>query len=362
MKKRIFPLILTAALMVGVLSACSDTALKQFDSSTETSSGGYDYAARGEFMAADTLIMTVGDSPVYWDEYYYWMMVAVMNIVNDTGTTSDWTEIHPDSYDMYGQELDYNEFVRYYAYDAVVMYRTIEKKFQESGLSLADGDVYSIQQYMEDLGLETQEELEDTLAQANISQTLFEYIKTVSAQYYALLESVYGQGGADCPDDEVIAFAESQGYVQVKQILFGELDEAKAQAQAVLTELQGGSAEELEQVFTEKMQEYSKDTGLEVYPDGYLFVPGDMDETFEEAAQALAEYQLSGVVETDSGYHILLRIPINPDAVPYSGSETIRYLAAYDRFDSVVVGWQAEMTVTYEDVFDQIVPSEIFVN
>lgn len=358
MKKRIFSLLLAAVFVAGALSGCGDTSLKKYDSSTNTSAYSYDFGKSAEFMDADTLIMTVGDSPVFWDEYYYWMMVGVMNIVNDTGEISDWSEIYEYSYDMFGAELDYNEFVRYYAYDAVLMYRTIEKEFQSSGLTLNEGDVYTIEKYMEDRGLETQEELEEALAEANLTQELFEYIQTVSAKYYALLESVYGQGGAYCPDDEVISYADSEGYIQVKHILFD--DEAKAQE--ALTELKGVSAEDLEQVFTEKMQEYSQDAGLETYPDGYLFKSGDMNESFEQTAQALEEYELSEVIETDSGYHIILRISMNLDSVPYGESDTIRYLAAYDRFDSIVAGWQAEMTVSYEDAFDQIIPSEIFVN
>lgn len=358
MKKKALSLILTAALLAGMLTGCSDAALKQFESSIQISGSSYDYSKSAEFMETDTLIMTVGDSPVYWEEYYYWMMVGVMNVINDTGAITDWTQVYDKSTEVLGFELDLNEFIRYYAYDAVLMYRTIEKRFEQSGLTLNEDDVYSIERYMEDRGLETQEELAAELAGDNISQTLYEYIQTVSAEYFALLENTYGQGGADCPDDEVMAYAASNEYIKVKHILLGDSDEAKT----LLAQLQETDAQQLEQTFTEKMRERSEDSGLETYPDGYLFTEGQMDDTFGQAAGNLGEGQLSEVVETKNGYHIILRLPINPDETPYLGTESLRYLAASDRFDSIVAAWQTEMKVSYEDAFDQIIPSKIFVN
>lgn len=366
--KRILTAIL-AALLIGTLTGCDVTGIDLFGSSAKTSAGPYDYTASSKYMEGDTLIMTVQGSPVYWDEYYYWMSVAVMNIVNEDGKITDWDGIYAYSDDMYGQELDYNEFVRYYAYDAALMYRTIEKRFETEGLSLDEGDVYTAQDFMEDNGLESQEELEAALESAYITQELFEYIETVSAKYYALLESVYGVQGADCPDDEAQAFAESQGYMQVKYILIsGDSEaeaEAKTEAEDVLAQLQGPQGEELEAAFDEKILVYSDDLNVAEYPNGYLFKAGAKEfnaEDIETASEALGEYELSGLVETESGYYIILRIPINPDTVPYGESNSLRYLTAYDRFDSIVSGWQKEMAVIYEDAFSQIIPSEIFVS
>ncbi len=42
---------------------------------------------------------------------------------------------------------------------------------------------------------------------------------------------------------------------------------------------------------------------------GYYFTRGEMDEAYESAAFALAEYQVSDVVKTDEGYYIIMRLP-----------------------------------------------------
>lgn len=365
--KRVLMAILVA-LLIGALTGCDGVGINFSGRSGEASVGVYDYTASGRYMDGDDLIMTVEESPVYWDEYYYWMSVAVMNIVNEDGRIADWDGIYAHSDDMYGQELDYNEYVRYYAYDAALMYRTIEKRFEAEGLSLDEGDIYTVQSFMEDEGFTSQEELDAALESAYMTPELFEYIETVSAKYYALLESVYGVQGADCPDEEVQAFAKSQGYMQVKYILISGSDdkaEAKSKAEDVLTQLQSLRGEELETAFDEKMLVYSDDLSVAEYPDGYLFKAGAnvFDAVdIETASEALGEYELSGLTETENGYYIILRIPIDPDTVPCGGSDSLRYLTAYNRFDSIVSGWQKELTVNREDTFSQIIPSEIFVS
>ena len=47
--------------------------------------------------------------------------------------------------------------------------------------------------------------------------------------------------------------------------------------------------------------------GRATNPDGYVFTPGTMVASFEDAAAALEPGQISGIVESDYGYHIILR-------------------------------------------------------
>ena len=56
------------------------------------------------------------------------------------------------------------------------------------------------------------------------------------------------------------------------------------------------------------MNQYSEDTGLEANPDGYVFTSGQMVEPFEEGTRALDYGQISDIVESDYGFHIILRL------------------------------------------------------
>ncbi|MFR4088407.1 MAG: peptidylprolyl isomerase [Dysosmobacter sp.] len=88
-----------------------------------------------------------------------------------------------------------------------------------------------------------------------------------------------------------------------------EKAEKKAKADDLLKQLQAiTDPTELESKFDELMKANSEDTGLESSPDGYVFSAGKMVEAFESATRSLEPGQLSGIVESDYGYHIILRL------------------------------------------------------
>ena len=111
------------------------------------------------------------------------------------------------------------------------------------------------------------------------------------------------------------------GYYRVKHILLSVKDsttgellddaakaEKKAKAEDILAQLQ--QADDVVALFDQLMNQYSEDPGLAAYPDGYPAYPGQMVAPFETAAKALKEGEMSGIVEGVSGYHIILRLPL----------------------------------------------------
>lgn len=85
-------------------------------------------------------------------------------------------------------------------------------------------------------------------------------------------------------DTDVAEYLEEEGILRAKHILlltkdmttYEEYDDAKkaeqkAKAEDILTQLRADPSR-----FDALMMEYSEDSGLEAYPDGYLFGPGEM--------------------------------------------------------------------------------------
>ena len=105
-------------------------------------------------------------------------------------------------------------------------------------------------------------------------------------------------------------------------------EEAKAIAEDILKQLEEGGD------FDELINEYSEDTGLEYYPDGYTFQEGEFVDEFYNATKELEIGQTSGLVKTDYGYHIIRRIePDRDEAVSMIieklyGTEVDSYVAA----------------------------------
>lgn len=102
-----------------------------------------------------------------------------------------------------------------------------------------------------------------------------------------------------------------KNYITAKHILLTTANltpekqaEKKAVTEQIAKQLKQGAS------FDSLMKEYSEDPGLAQFPDGYTFTAGEMVSEFETAAFALSENQISPVIETSYGYHIIQRLPL----------------------------------------------------
>ena len=125
-------------------------------------------------------------------------------------------------------------------------------------------------------------------------------------------------------EQELKEYLDDQGIFYVKHILLkttnaqnqplseDEVAEKRAFADDLLAQLQ--AAEDMPSKFDELMNAYSEDPGVVSNPDGYIFDGSDsLVGGFREAALELDEGQLSGIVETAYGYHIMLRLALTDD-------------------------------------------------
>lgn len=169
------------------------------------------------------------------------------------------------------------------------------------------------------------------------------------------------------PDaQELDEYLDSLGVFAVKHILLKTTDDSnqplpddqiaakKAQAEDLLSQLQGAS--DLEAKFDELMNEYSEDGGLATNPDGYVFSANDsLVGGFREATLALEIGGLSGVVETDYGYHIMLRLPLTEETKAEYG---VNFRA--DALDDLVRQWQDAAEVTRADALSTLDPEDFY--
>ena len=167
-----------------------------------------------------------------------------------------------------------------------------------------------------------------------MEEDLFEKLYKGGELAQGLREHHFGEGSEGYPTDaEVAAYAEDElGYYRAKHILlltkdmettitnedgttgYAPLDdktiaEKKATADDLLAKLKAAS--DPVALFDNLMNEYSEDSGLAANPDGYTTYKGEMVSEFENAALALKDGEFSEVVESDFGYHIILRLPLD---------------------------------------------------
>ena len=169
----------------------------------------------------------------------------------------------------------------------------------------------------------SQEELEDYLDSSKIYRVKHILLKTVDDDRKPL------------PDDEIAA--------------------KKARAEELLSQLQGVAADGLEAKFDELMMANSEDDP-QSNPDGYIAGPSmKMVEPFETASMALEEGGLSGIVETEFGYHIILRLPI-PEETLAEHRNGFRASSLQAQAEQ----WQQEAQVVREDALDQLDAADFY--
>ncbi len=76
-------------------------------------------------------------------------------------------------------------------------------------------------------------------------------------------------------------------------------EEIKKRAEEVLAAIKAGAN------FDEQMNKYTEDPGINSYPDGYTFSKGEMVKEFEDCSFSLKTGEISNLVETQFGYHII---------------------------------------------------------
>jgi len=100
-------------------------------------------------------------------------------------------------------------------------------------------------------------------------------------------------------------------------------------------------------------------------PQGYLFQYGDLTQSFYEYSLNLAINELSVIVEEVDGYHIIYRIPINFDTIPFSNIieedfRTLRMLVAFSMFGDFMEDWHNRLNPEFMYELESIDISVLF--
>ena len=206
-------------------------------------------------------------------------------------------------------------------------FAVIEKLAQENNVILDEAALSELEteraETVESLGGE--ESYRAELAKLGLSEETYDRMCRSDYLYSALEELAATEGSSlYATDEQLIAYAAKQGYMTADHILlltrdmstYQELDdetkaEKKALAEELKAKLDAYTGDDLIGYFTELADEYSEDSGRAGNPEGYTFGSGQMVEEFESAAAALGEGEVSEIVESYYGYHIILRKPLD---------------------------------------------------
>jgi len=185
------------------------------------------------------------------------------------------------------------------------------------------------------------------------------------------MTNMYGEDAELISDEEVERMAEADLFLMAKHILRthseDDPDAPRAEIDDIWDQLNDYTGDDFEEYFDLLMHEHTEDVGgLMSYPNGYLFQFYDMVVPFSAACLALEPGQLSDVVESEFGYHIILRLPVDYDEIPIADANrgyyrSLRQLVIDDEFDLLVQDWLEELVIKYTDAYNSMDISELFV-
>lgn len=378
--KKMLALALAAALSLGMLTGCGEkkepeqpvpsVEVEQVDLSVLTNPVEFITG-----LAPDTVVGQVGKYEITADMLMYWFNYSTnytMQQYTSLGMTDfDWAA------DM-GQGSTVADAMLNSALDLAAYYTLLPNMAQDQyALTPDQADLDQVDAELADAAAHfgSAEKAEHYMWLNLTTEDFYRALVRSSSLETQLQEHLFGVGGEHEPTDaEVLSYAtDTMGYYGAKHILLmtvnpeefvyddagnptgyvplseDEIADKKADAEAMLQQLRASN--DPITLFNDLMNEHSEDTGLAAYPDGYTAYPGQMVAPFEEAAKALKEGEISDIVESDFGYHIILRIPMDP--AQFKGD----YIAA--QVDLMAQDWLAENPIQTNDTYEKIDPVDV---
>ena len=310
--------------------------------------------------SANTLILTVNSSPVYWPEFLFWLNFIGKYYKNSYGydEITDWNA------EQNGMSL--RDFFLSTAVGYACKDRAIEAKAKELGIELSKDDLAEIEEKRRSnikiYGSES--EYLRIVRRMYVSEDVFNYLSKIDYLGNYIFEYLYGANGEKYSDKDVLACIDKEGYMCAKYIFLSNTgdedielnEEERGEKYRLLEDIidRLDASDDYLNLFVELMNKYCEDTTIMQYPDGRLFVPGVMGKKFESACSGLKENEYSGIVKTDKGYYVILRMPIIPDMTADLAGKSLRYRIAYESFKKEVENWSGEMEIEYKEAYYDI--------
>lgn len=311
----------------------------------------FDLLFRPDPLDTDKPVMSVNGYDVLADEYRKALLdmnlqYEDLTLGGGNITIAEFFRRNPSSLSAAMREVEESLVTKY-----CLMTWAANEGFTVEGLDPAEVDEFIAKQ-IEAMGGE--EYYEDSLIMNNFTEEGFQLEMRQQLVIAKLQEQVYAEDSEfmTVTSEDRTAFWDEVGMYAVKQIYFmrsnsDEENAAKiALAQDVLQQLRDGAD------YDELMNTYSEDAGLAAQPDGYYVLPNEMPIAFESAALALDDGEISDIVETSAGWHIILRY--FPTQEQLDNNYYLYNTIVNDRVTMFLEGMKSMVLVEYGECFDDV--------
>ena len=312
-------------------------------------------------------VMTVDGVDVSFDEYMYYLNTAASTLINyyqaSTGGGVDWDGVCIYDKTRTNAEWCINEALYNAAQGCVIMSKgkSMNALPTDEQLKSLEDNISKIRKNYEESD-DPDAAFADALNGQGFTLESFKAVNKINFTLSNIFTSLYGENGEKLSEEKLQNYIEENGYMTSAHILFRTKEdvkgengqttqeelsdsakaEKKAQAEKLCKELKAIKDDtQRKEKFFEYMKEYSEDPGKESFPNGYCFTEGTMVEEYTDTTRELKNYEVSDVVESDFGYHIIMRLPTvssDVDTANQYGYTLGQMASSYD-FDEEMKTW-----------------------
>lgn len=312
-------------------------------------------------------VMTVDGVDVSFDEYMYYLNTAASTLISyyqaSTGGGVDWDGVCIYDKTKTNAEWCINEALYNAAQGCVIMSKgkSMNALPTDEQLKSLEDNISTIRKNYEESD-DPDAAFADALNGQGFTLESFKAINKINFTLGNIFTSLYGENGEKLSDEKLQAYIDENGFMTSAHILFRTKEdvkgddgkttekelsdsakaEKKAQAEKLCKELKAIKDDtQRKEKFFEYMKEYSEDPGKESFPNGYCFTEGTMVEEYTDTTKELKNYEVSDVVESDFGYHIIMRLPTvssDVDTANQYGYTLGQMASSYD-FDEEMKTW-----------------------
>ncbi|MBE6591695.1 MAG: hypothetical protein E7646_06605 [Ruminococcaceae bacterium] len=322
--------VLLTALMLLFTCACSQ------GPDLESVSGGYIQA--GEKKLTPEYVMEIDGKKIGFDQYRYFFLNVADSMAYMQNAQGFWTEEKIS--ELKAQVEDY-----------LLKAHALEKYAEKNSLTLTEDEKNTVTSYVDDIMNNMgKEEFKENMNTLYLTEKLYRSLQADEAVYEKIYTKLFGEGGEMAWSDEEFNSYYAENYICATHVLIsfsaGETPEncpltyKKAQDVLALT-----STED----FDTLIEKYGTDKELENYPTGYYFTEGDMVKEFYEAAKALKVGEISPVVVTTAGCHVIKRLEPDKEQIALQKDAILNGSSSGD--GSFKLGVYAEL---FEDFYTEL--------
>lgn len=365
--KKLVSLILALTMVLTMAAGCGNT---QNDPAKEVGSEiiptvFYDITG----IPHDKIVMTVGDIQVPAELYFYWVCYVCSSL--EYNIMSEYS-----NYGMYGNCIDREtmtvdwtsnyanmplmEYALAQAEETIKYYMSIEELAAEKNAGLNTANQVDMENNYRNAVAEMGggDEFENYLKMLGITRENFDRISAASYLYMNLLDMVF-QEGSDLylEDEDYNLYATYADHILIatqdmkngEQLTQQKMVEKYQIADDLLQQIR--AAEDPIAKFEELANEYSEDPGRESNPTGYIYTAGAMVAEFEEAAAMLKPGEISEPIQSDYGWHIILRRDL---VEALKADESRKVEVAREYLNQLLVRRRSNSEVIYDDCLKDV--------